>query len=73
MIDKQKARPSFKLNPFDYVNPNHYMGCFFWALHEAITFEKVFTNLQEGVDRLMQLIPALDGRIILRSEAEIGY
>lgn len=74
MIDKHKARLSFKLNPFDYVNPNHYMGLnFFFALRKGISFEQAFTNLQEGLRRTMQLIPALDGKMMVCSEQEIGY
>ena len=74
MIDKHKARLSFKLNPFDYVTPSHYMGLnFFFALHEGINFEQAFANLQEGLRRTMQLIPALDGKMMVCSEQEIGY
>lgn len=74
MIDKHKARLSFKLNPFDYVNPNHYRGLsFFFALREGINFEQVFANLQEGLRRTMQLTPALDGKMMIWSEHEIAY
>ena len=74
MIEKHKARLSFKLNPFDYVNPNHYMGLnFFFALRKGISFEQAFANLQEGLRRTMQLIPALDGKMMVCSEQEIGY
>ncbi|KAL8834801.1 MAG: hypothetical protein Q9170_003597 [Blastenia crenularia] len=74
MIDKHKARLSFKLNPFDYVNPNHYMGLnFYFALRKGISFEQAFTNLQDGLHRTMQLIPALDGKMMVCSEQEIGY
>ena len=74
MIAKHKARLSFKLNPFDYVNPNHYMGLnFFFALHEGISFEEAFANLQQGLRRTMQIIPALDGKMMVCSEQEMGY
>ena len=74
MIDKHKARLSFKLNPLDYVNPNHYMGLnFFFALRKGISFEQAFANLQEGLRRTMQHIPALDGKMMVCSEQEIGY
>lgn len=74
MIDKHKARLSFKLNPIDYVNPNHYMGLnFFFALRKEVSFEQAFANLQEGLRRTMQLIPALDGKMMVCSEQEIGY
>ncbi|KAL8945036.1 MAG: hypothetical protein Q9216_000020 [Gyalolechia sp. 2 TL-2023] len=74
MIDEHKARLSFKLNPFDYVNPNHYMGLnFFFALRKGVSFEQVFANLQEGLRRTMQRIPALDGKMMVCSEQEIGY
>ena len=74
MIAKYKARLSFKLNPFDYLNPNHYMGLnFFFALHEGISFEQAFANLQHGLRRTMQIIPALDGKMMVCSEQEMGY
>ncbi|KAL9006359.1 MAG: hypothetical protein Q9188_000895 [Gyalolechia gomerana] len=74
MIDEHKSRLSFKLNPFDYVNPNHYMGLnFFFALRKGVSFEEAFANLQEGLRRTMQLIPALDGKMMVCSEQEIGY
>lgn len=74
MIDMHKARLSFKLNPFDYVNPNHYMGLyFFFALRKGIKFEQAFASLQEGLRRTMHLIPALDGKMMVCSEQEIGY
>ena len=74
MIDQHKARLSFKLNPLDYMNPNHYMGLnFYFALRKGISFKQAFSNLQEGLHRTMQLIPALDGKMMVCSEEEIGY
>ncbi|KAL8922381.1 MAG: hypothetical protein Q9208_005234 [Pyrenodesmia sp. 3 TL-2023] len=74
MIDQHKARLLVKLNPFDYINPNHYMGLsFFFALRKGITFEQAFNRLQEGLRRTLQLIPALDGKMMVSSEQEIGY
>ncbi|KAL9018038.1 MAG: hypothetical protein Q9185_004640 [Variospora sp. 1 TL-2023] len=74
MIDQHKARLSFRLNNLDYVNPNHYMGLeFFFALRKGISFEQAYRNLQEGLDRTLQLIPALGGKMMFCSEQEIGY
>ncbi|KAI4198519.1 MAG: hypothetical protein LQ350_005248 [Teloschistes chrysophthalmus] len=74
MIDKNKARLPSRLNAIDYVNPNHYMGLnFFFGLRTGITFEKAFEVLRKGLRRTMQLVPALDGRIIICSDDEIGY
>ncbi len=74
MIVKHKARQPFKLNPFDYVDPSHYMGLnVFFALRKGISFEQAFANLQEGLRRTMQHIPALDGKMMVCSEREIGY
>lgn len=74
MIEKHKARLSFKLNPFDYVNPNHYMGLnLFFALRKEVNFEQAFANLQEGLQRTIQFIPALDGKMMVCSEQEMGY
>ena len=74
MIEQHKARLSFRTNPLDHVNPNFYLGLeFYFALRKDISFEEAFANLQKGLHRTMQLIPALDGKIILDSEDEIGY
>lgn len=74
MIEKHKARQSFKLNPFDYVNPNHYLGLsFYFALRKDVSFEQTFANLQEGLRHTFDLIPALDGKMMVCSEQEIGY
>ncbi|KAL8651738.1 MAG: hypothetical protein Q9226_004575 [Calogaya cf. arnoldii] len=74
MIDKHKARQSFKLNPFDYVNPNHYIGLsFYFALRINVSFEQTFANLQEGLRHTFHLIPALNGKLMVCSEQEIGY
>lgn len=74
MIAQHKARQSFKLNALDYVNPNHYMGLvFYFPLHKRVSFEQVFANLQEGLNRTLKLIPALGGKMMNCSEQEIGY
>ena len=74
LIDEHKARQSIKMNPFDQVNFNHYMGLtFFFSLREGIGFEEAFAGLQKGLSRTMQLIPALEGKIMPCSEQEISY
>lgn len=74
MLARRKAHQSFRLNAFDYVNPNHYMGLVFYIpLHAGVTFEEAFQNLQEGLNRTMELIPALGGKMMKCSEDEIGY
>ena len=74
MIEKHKARLSFRLNPLDYVNYNHYMGLtFFFELRKDVSFSETFSNLQQGLCRTMQLIPALGGKIMECSDQEIGY
>lgn len=74
MMAKLQARQSFKLNAMDYVNPNHYMGLtFYFPLAEGITFEDAFKILSKGLDRTMDLIPALGGKMMPCSEHEIGY
>ncbi|KAI9151854.1 Isocyanide synthase-NRPS hybrid crmA [Paramyrothecium foliicola] len=74
MIAQHKARQSFRLNAFDYVNPNHGMGLmFYFPLHDGVAFEGVFANLQEGLNRTFDMIPALSGKMMNCSEQEIGY
>ncbi|KAL9620748.1 MAG: hypothetical protein Q9160_004761 [Pyrenula sp. 1 TL-2023] len=74
MITKHQARQSFKLNALDYVNPNHYMGLvFYFPLRKGVSSEQVFANLQEGLNRTLELIPALGGKMMNCSEQEIGY
>lgn len=74
MISQHRARQSFHLNAFDYVNPNHGMGIvLYFSLHDGVTFQQVFANLQEGLNRTFDMIPALSGKIIQCSKQEFGY
>ncbi|KFL63110.1 uncharacterized protein TERG_12722 [Trichophyton rubrum CBS 118892] len=74
MIAQHQSRQSFKLNALDYVNPNHNMGLvFYFSLRDGVSYEEVFKNLQEGLNRTFDLIPALSGKIMYCSEQEIGY
>lgn len=74
MMAHHQARQSFKLNAMDYVNPNHYMGLvFYFPLADGASFQEVFQNLSDGLDRTMDLIPALGGKMMPCSEHEIGY
>lgn len=74
VVEQHKARQSFKLNAFDYVNPNHGMGLVFYLpLQDGVSFKKVFDNLQEGLNRTFDLIPALSGKMMNCSDQEIGF
>lgn len=74
IIAQHQARQSFRLNVLDYVNPNHYMGLvFYFPLQQGVSFELVFQNLQEGLNRTLDLIPALGGKMMNCSDQEIGY
>jgi acyl-CoA synthetase (AMP-forming)/AMP-acid ligase II len=74
MIAQRRMHQSFRLNPFDYVNPNHYMGLvFYFPLRADATFEATFANMQMGLNRTLELIPALGGKMIPCSEDEIGF
>ncbi|KAF7165602.1 hypothetical protein CNMCM6106_001683 [Aspergillus hiratsukae] len=74
MIAQHKARQSFSLNAFDYVNPNHGMGLvFYFPIRDGVSYEQVFANLQEGLNRTFDLIPALSGKMMNCSEQAIGY
>lgn len=74
LIRQHQLRTSICMNPFDYVNPNHYMGLnFYFPLQDSVSFEDAFAKLQAGLARALQLIPALDGRIMFEDDQEIGY
>ena len=74
MAAQQKSRLSFKMNPLDYVNPNHYMGInLFFRLRPDTSFEEAYLKLQKGFHRALRLIPSLDGQMTLASEREIGH
>ncbi|KAG0155713.1 hypothetical protein PDIDSM_2886 [Penicillium digitatum] len=73
MVAQHRGRQSFRLNAFDYVNPNHGMGIvLYFSIHDGTTFEQVFLNLQEGLNRTFDMIPALSGKMMHCSEQEIG-
>lgn len=74
MLAQHQLRQTFKLNALDYVNPNHYMGLmFYFPLNADVSFDDAYHNLQEGLNRTLDLIPALGGKIMNCSEQEIGY
>ncbi|OCT47554.1 transferase family protein [Cladophialophora carrionii] len=73
-IVEQKRRLGFKMNALDAVNPNHYMGLnFYFALRPGVTFQEAFVKLQNGLARAFEVIPELDGKMMLASEHEFGY
>ncbi|RBQ68774.1 hypothetical protein FVER14953_08711 [Fusarium verticillioides] len=74
IVGDRKRRLGSKMNPFDAVNPNHYMGLnFYFALLPGVSFEEAFAKLQAGLVRAFEIIPELDGRMMLASEHEFGY
>ncbi|CAG7559788.1 unnamed protein product [Fusarium equiseti] len=74
LIAERKRRLGAKMNPFDAVNPNHYMGLnFYFALQPGVSFEEAFTKLQNGLAKAFEIIPELDGKMMLASEHEFGY
>ncbi|KAH7123087.1 hypothetical protein EDB81DRAFT_813530 [Dactylonectria macrodidyma] len=74
MMGQHRARLTDKVNPFDLMNPNIYVGMkFYFPLREGVRFDQVFTRLQEGLRRTMQLIPELGGKVMPCSEHEMGY
>jgi aryl carrier-like protein len=73
-VTEYKRRLGFKMNPLDAVNPNHYMGLtFYFALPEGVSFEDAFAELQDGLVRAFEIIPELDGKMIVASDQEFGY
>jgi hypothetical protein len=73
-IEEHRRRIGFKMNPFDAVNPNHYMGfTFYFALSSGVSFQEAFKGLQNGLCRAFQFIPELDGKMMHASEHEFGY
>jgi acyl-CoA synthetase (AMP-forming)/AMP-acid ligase II/aryl carrier-like protein len=74
LIAERRRRLGSKMNPFDAVNPNHYMGLnFYFALRPGVSFEEAFVKLQRGLAKSFEIIPELDGRMMLASEHEFGY
>lgn len=74
LIRQHQLRTSIRMNPFDYANPNHYMGLnLYFPLKENVSFEDAFAKLQAGLLRTLQLIPALDGRMMFEDDQAIGY
>ncbi|MCJ1385508.1 hypothetical protein MMC17_008631 [Xylographa soralifera] len=74
VMDLHKSRLSPKVNPFDLMNPNIYVGMkFYFPLREGTPFEQVFARLQEGLRRTIQLIPELEGKVMRCSEHEMGH
>jgi aryl carrier-like protein len=73
-IHEHKRRMGFKMNPFDAVNPNHYMGfTFFFALSPGSSSQDAFKGLQAGLCRTFQIIPELDGKMMHAPEHDFGY
>jgi hypothetical protein len=73
-IAEHKRRLGFKMNAFDAVNPNHYMGLnFYFALRQGVTFQEAFAKLQNGLVRAFEIIPELNGKMMHASEHEFGY
>ena len=69
-----KRRLGFKMNPFDAVNPNHYMGLtFYFALLPDVSSRDAFAQLQAGLVRAFEVIPELNGKMMLASDHEFGY
>ncbi|KAH6867180.1 hypothetical protein B0T10DRAFT_53432 [Thelonectria olida] len=74
MAAEHRRRLGFKMNPFDAVNPNHYMGLnFYFALRQGVTFHEAFEKLQDGLARAFQIIPELDGKMMFASEQEFHH
>jgi hypothetical protein len=74
MIAEHKRRRGFKMNPFDAVNPNHYMGLnLYFALRQGVSFQDAYAKLQDGLLRAFEIIPELSGKMMLASEHEFGY
>ena len=73
-IAQHKRRVGCKMNPFDAVNPNHYMGLnMYFPLQPGITFAHAFVQLQRGLVLAFTIIPELDGRMTHASHHEFGY
>ncbi|KAJ4118864.1 hypothetical protein NW768_010602 [Fusarium equiseti] len=74
LVVERKRRLGAKMNPFDAVNPNHYMGLnFYFALRPGVSFQEAFAKLQNGLAKAFEIIPELDGKMMLASEHEFGY
>lgn len=73
-IEQYKARRPIKMNPINHNIQNVYMGMnFYFPLREDVSFEEAFAKLQAGLRRTFEFIPALEGKIMLTPEGEVGY
>ncbi|KAI1827495.1 hypothetical protein F4861DRAFT_492902 [Xylaria intraflava] len=74
MITQHQGRRSFRLNAFDYVHQRNGMGfVFYMPLREGVNFQEAFACLRAGLNRTLDLIPALGGKIMECSAQEVGY
>ncbi|KAF4900571.1 Non-canonical non-ribosomal peptide synthetase FUB8 [Colletotrichum viniferum] len=74
MMNAHKSRLSPKVNPFDLMNPNIYVGMkFYIPLCEDARYEDVFNRLHGGLCRTLELIPELEGKVMRCSPHETGY
>ncbi|KAI1266947.1 transferase family protein [Xylariaceae sp. FL1019] len=74
MVTQYKAHQTFKLNAWDHVHGKSYFSMVFYIpLRKEASFEETFDLLQSGLNRTFDLIPALAGKVIDRSEQEVGY
>ncbi|KAJ3579990.1 hypothetical protein NPX13_g582 [Xylaria arbuscula] len=73
-ITRHKAQQSFRLNPIDYIHGKVFFGMVFYIpLHAGANLQEAFENLQAGLNRTLELIPGLAGKVIECSQDEVGY
>ncbi|KAH7140156.1 hypothetical protein B0J13DRAFT_446289 [Dactylonectria estremocensis] len=74
LLGKYKSRQSLKMNGFDLIMPKLYVKMMVYIpLREGVSFEQAYSGLQQGFARTLEVVPALDTKIMFDSEGEAGY
>ncbi|KAH6957909.1 hypothetical protein BKA56DRAFT_501784 [Ilyonectria sp. MPI-CAGE-AT-0026] len=74
LLGKYKSRQSLKLNGWDLTMPKLYVKMMVYVpLREGVSFEQAFAGLQRGFARTLEIVPALNTKVVDSSENETGY
>ncbi|KAI0164569.1 transferase family protein [Xylariaceae sp. FL1272] len=74
LITQHKAHQTFRLNAWDHgLGKSYFSMVFYIPLRKGANFHDTFATLQAGLNRTFELIPALAGKVIDRSDQEVGH